>query len=109
MRRVLVTLTLCAAMANLGGCVLALGNGVGDGDSTWDSSSHHDTTLAKAIRTGLDADPATHEADLSVATADGRVYLSGTVHAPETLEKAVQIALANPDTTSVHCHINVIR
>ena len=108
MRRVLVTLTICAAAASLGGCVLAFGNGTGD-DSTWSSSSHHDTTLARAIRSGLDADPATHEADLSVATDDGRVYLSGSVHAPETLEKAVQIALANPDTTSVHCHIDVIR
>lgn len=108
MRRILVTLTLCAAVANLGGCVLALGNGVGD-DSSWNSSDHRDTTLAKAIRSGLDADPATHEADLTVYSDDGRVYLSGTVHAPETLEKAVQIAMANPSTTSVHCHINVIR
>ena len=108
MRRVLVTLTLCAAVANMSGCVLALGNGVGD-DSNWNSSNHHDTSLAKAIRSGLDADPATHEADLSVYTDDGKVYLSGTERAPETLEKAVQIALANPDTTSVHCRIDVIR
>ena len=108
MRRILVTLTLCAAVANLGGCVLALGNGVGD-DSTWNSSDHRDTALARAIRSGLDADPATHEADLRVTTDGSRVYLSGIVHAPETLEKAVQIALANPDTTSVHCHIDVIR
>ena len=108
MRRILVTLTLCAAVANLGGCVLALGNGVGD-DSSWSSSDHRDTGLARAIRSALDADPATHEADLSVATDGGRVYLHGTVHAPETLEKAVQIALANPDTTSVRCHIDVIR
>lgn len=108
MRRILVTLTLCAAVANLGGCVLAFGNGMGD-DANWSSSDHHDTTLARAIRSGLDSDPATHEADLSVSTDGGKVYLYGTVHAPETLEKAVQIALANPDTTSVHCHINVIR
>lgn len=108
MRRILVTLTLCAAVANLGGCVLAFGNGVGD-DSNWSSSDHRDTSLAKAIRSGLDADPATHEADLSVSTDGGKVYLYGTVHAPETLEKAVQIALANPDTTSVHCRISVIR
>ena len=104
MRRILVTLTLCAAVANLGGCVLAFG-----GDSSWSSSDHRDTTLARAIRSGLEADPATHEADLTVSSDDGRVYLSGTVHAPETLEKAVQIALANPATSSVHCHINVIR
>lgn len=109
MRRILVTMTLCAAVASLNGCVLALGNGVGDGDSNWNSSQHRDTSLAKAIRTGLDADPATHEADIQVYSDDGRVYLSGSVHAPETLEKAVQIALANPDTTSVHCHIDVIR
>ncbi|HEY3858077.1 MAG TPA: BON domain-containing protein [Gammaproteobacteria bacterium] len=108
MRRVLVTLTLCAAMANLSGCVLAVGTG-GDDDTSWNSSAHHDTTLAHAIRTGLDAEPATHEADLSVASEDGRVYLSGSVHAPETLEKAVQIALANPDTVSVHCHVVITR
>jgi osmotically-inducible protein OsmY len=108
MRRVLVTLTLCAAMANLGGCVLALGTGMND-DSSWNSSEHRDTSLAKAIRTGLDADPATHEADLTVSSDDGRVYLSGSVHAPETLEKAVQIALANPDTVSVHCRVVITR
>ena len=107
MRRILVTLTLCAAVANLGGCVLALGNGTGD-DSNWSSSEHRDSSLARAIRSGLDADPATHEADLTVSTDGGKVYLHGTVRAPETLEKAVQIALANPDTTSVHCHITVI-
>jgi hypothetical protein len=105
MRRILVTLTLCAAMANLGGCVLALGNGMDD--SSWNSSDHRDTTLARTIRSGLDADPATHEADLTVSSDDGRVYLSGSVHAPETLEKAVQIALANPDTVSVHCRVVV--
>lgn len=108
MRRILVTLTLCAAVANLGGCVLAFDGGSGDG-SNWSSSDHRDTTLARAIRSALDADPATREADLSVSTDGGHVYLHGTVHAPETLEKAVQIALADPDTTSVRCHIDVIR
>jgi osmotically-inducible protein OsmY len=96
-------------MANLSGCVLAFGSGMDDDSSAWNSSDHRDTSLAKAIRTGLDADPATHEADLTVATEDGRVYLSGSVHAPETLEKAVQIALANPDTVSVRCRIVITR
>ena len=108
MRRILVTLTLCAAVSSLNGCVLALGNDAG-GDSNWSSSEHRDTSLARAIRSGLDADPATHEADISVYTDGDKVYLTGTVRAPETLEKAVQIAMANSDTTSVHCRIEVIR
>jgi osmotically-inducible protein OsmY len=102
-------MTLCAAMANLGGCVLAVGNGDGGDDSSWTSSDARDSSLARAVRSGLAADPATHEADISVAAEHGRVFLSGTVHSPEVLEKAVQIALGNPDVTSVRCHINVIR
>ncbi len=104
--RVLVTLTLCAAMANLGGCVLAVGNGDGMDDS-WNSSSHSDSSLAHAVRASLDTDPATHEADLSVSADHGRVYLEGTVHSPEVLSKAVELALNTPDVKSVHCRIVV--
>ena len=103
--RVLVTLTLVAAMSSLSGCVLAIGNGDSD-DTTW-SSSHADSTLAHTVRSNLDADPATREADLSVSADHGRVYLEGTVHSAETLSKAVEIALATPDVKSVRCRITV--
>jgi hypothetical protein len=103
--RVLVTLTLCAAMANLGGCVLAVGNG--DGGDDWSSSSHNDSSLAHAVRASLDTDPATHEADLSVSADHGRVYLAGTVHSADVLSKAVTLALNTPDVKSVRCRITV--
>ncbi|HEX7964453.1 MAG TPA: BON domain-containing protein [Gammaproteobacteria bacterium] len=107
MRRILVTMTLCAAMANLGGCVLAVGNGIDDG-SSW-SSEHSDTTLARAVRASYEADPALREADLKVSAEHGRVYLEGTVHSAETLTRAVQVALDTPEVKSVRCRVVVIR
>lgn len=108
MRRILVTMTLCAAMANLGGCVLAVGNGDMGDDSSW-SSEHSDGSLARAVRTNLDADAAVKEADLNVSAEHGRVYLEGTVHSADTLAKAVEIALNTPDVKSVRCRVTVIR
>ena len=106
MRRILTALTLCTALAGLGGCVLAVGNGFGD-ESSW--SSDRDSSLAKAVRASLDSDPAIHETDLGVSADHGRVYLDGTVHSSETLAKAVALALATPDVKSVHCRIIVIK
>lgn len=105
--RVLVTLTLVAAMASLNGCVLAIGNGDSD-DTSW-SSSHGDSALAHAVRANLDADPVTRGADLTVSADHGRVYLEGSVHSTEVLSKAVQIALDTQDVKSVRCRITVIR
>lgn len=103
--RVLVTLTLVAAMSSLGGCVLAIGNGDSD-DTTW-SSSHADSTLAHAVRANLDADVLTRGADISVSADHGRVYLEGNVHSTDVLSKAVDIALNTPDVKSVRCRITV--
>jgi osmotically-inducible protein OsmY len=107
MRRILVTLTLCAAMANLGGCVLAVGNGGDDDGSSWTSSESRDSNLAHTVRANLNADQATQYADLSVYTDHDRVRLTGTVHSVDVLQKAVQLALDTPGVRSVSCHIIV--
>ncbi|HEY1773026.1 MAG TPA: BON domain-containing protein [Gammaproteobacteria bacterium] len=107
MRRILVTLTLCAAMANLSGCVLAVGNGGDDDGSTWSSADSRDSNLAHTVRANLNADQATEYADLSVSTDHDRVRLSGTVHSVDVLEKAVQLTLDTPGVRSVSCHIVV--
>lgn len=107
MRRILVTMSLCAAMANLGGCVLAVGNGDGGSDSNWSSSDSTSSSLAKAVRASLNSDPVTESADLTVYADHDRIRLTGTVHSADVLEKAVQLALDTPGVASVNCKILV--
>lgn len=107
MRRVLVTLTLCAAMANLGGCVLAYDGGTDGGDSSWSSSDSTSSSLAKAVRQSLNGNPITEAADLTVYADHDRVKLTGTVHSTDVLEKAVQLALDTPGVAVVNCRIVV--
>ena len=107
MRRVLVTLTLCTAMANLGGCVLAYDGGVDGGDSSWSSADSSSSSLAKAVRNSLNGDPVTEAADLTVYADHDRVKLTGTVHSTAILEKAVQLALDTPGVATVSCRIVV--
>ena len=109
MRRFLTALTLSATLFSLGGCVLAVGNGDMGDDSGWSSSDYRNSDLAHAVRSALEADPATREADLTVAADHGRVYLSGEVHGQETLARAVELALATADVKSVRCRVTVIR
>lgn len=109
MRRLVTAITVSMVLMNLGGCVLAVGNGDGGDDSSWSSSDSRDSSLARTVRQNLESDPATHDADISVSAEHGRVFLTGTVHSPEVLEKAVQIAFSDPDVTSVRCRIVVIR
>lgn len=106
MRRALATLTLCATLASLGGCVLAVGT---DGDNAAYGHGDSDTSLARVVRAALDSDPVVHAADISVSTDHGRVYLSGTTHSADALAKAVQLSLDSPDVKSVHCDVTVIR
>src|SRR5579885_3469049 len=96
MRRILVTMTLCAAVANLGGCVLAVGNGDSGPESGWSSSDSTSSSLAKAVRSSLNADPVTEAADITVYADHDRIRLAGTVHSTDVLEKAVQHALDTP-------------
>jgi hypothetical protein len=107
MRRILVTMSLCAAMANLGGCVLAVGNGDGGSDASFSSSDSTSSSLAKAVRHSLDSDPATEAADLAVYADHDRIRLTGTVHSTDLLEKAVQLALDTPGVAVVNCRIVV--
>jgi osmotically-inducible protein OsmY len=108
MRRILVTMSLCAAMANLGGCVLALGNGDGsNGDASWSSSDSTSSSLAKAVRANLNSNPVTEAADLTVYADHDRIKLTGTVHSSDVLEKAVQLALDTPGVAVVNCRIVV--
>ena len=109
MRRILTVAILGAVLLNLGGCVLAVGNGDAGDDSSWNSSDYRDSDLAHAVRQGLAADPATHDVDIRVSAEHGRVYLEGTVDSSETLAKAVQIALDTADVKSVRCRITVIK
>ena len=107
MRRILVTMSLCAAMANLGGCVLAVGNGDGGSDSSFSSSDSTSSSLAKAVRHSLNSDPVTEAADLTVYADHDRIKLTGTVHSTDVLEKAVQLALDTPGVAVVSCRIVV--
>jgi len=107
MRRILVTMSLCAAMANLGGCVLAVGNGDGGSDSSFSSSDSTSSSLAKAVRSSLNSDPVTEAADLTVYADHDRIKLTGTVHSTDVLEKAVQLALDTPGVAVVNCRIVV--
>ena len=107
MRRILVTMSLCAVMANLGGCVLAVGNGDGGPDSSFSSSDSMSSSLAKAVRHSLNSDPVTEAADLTVYADHDRIKLTGTVHSTDVLEKAVQLALDTPGVAVVNCRIVV--
>ena len=107
MRRVLTAAALAALLLNLGGCVLAVGDG-GDSGSSW-SHSDDDSTLARAVRVRLDEDPLTHASEITVSADHDRVYLDGVTSKPEVLAKAVEIALATPDVKSVRCHVTVIK
>jgi osmotically-inducible protein OsmY len=108
MRRILTAMILSAALLNLGGCVLAVGNDDGGDGSSWSGTDSHNS-LARAVRAGLDGDPLTQDAELSVSTDDGRVYLGGTVTKPEILARAVEIAFNVAGVKSVRCRITVIK
>lgn len=108
-RRILVTMTLCAAIGGLSGCVLAVGNGDAGDEMSWHSSEYRNNDLAHSVRTALETDAATRDADLSVYAEHGHIYLEGTVHSADVLTKAVQIALATPEVKSVRCRITVLR
>jgi len=107
MRRILTAMILSATLLNLGGCVLAVGNDDG-GDSAWSGTDSHNS-LARAVRAGLDGDPLTQDAELTVSTDDGRVYLGGTVTKPAILARAVEIAFNVAGAKSVRCRITVIK
>lgn len=107
MRRILVTMSLCAAMANLGGCVLAYDGGVGGDDSSWSSSNSSNSGLIKAVRESLNSNPVTEAADLTIYADHDRIRLTGTVHSSDVLEKAVQLALDTPGVATVSCRILV--
>ena len=107
MRRILVTMSLCAAMANLGGCVLAVGNGDGGPDAGFSAADSTSSNLAKAVRHNLNSDPVTEAADLTVYADNDHVRLTGTVHSTDVLEKAVQLALDTPGVAVVSCRIVV--
>lgn len=107
MRRLLTAMMLGALVLSLSGCVLALGDSSGPNTSSWNSHDD-DSSLARAVRVRLDADPLTQSAELSVSTERGRVYLDGVTSKPEVLAKAVEIALGTPDVKSVRCHVTVV-
>jgi osmotically-inducible protein OsmY len=109
MRRIVMAAALAALVLNLSGCVLAVGDDAGSGASSSWNSRDDDSSLARAVRQRLDADPLTQSAELSVTTERGRVYLDGVTSKPEVLAKAVEIALETPDVKSVRCHVTVIK
>ena len=109
MRRILTAAALSMLLLNLGGCVLAVGNdGDSGSESSW-SSSDADSNLAHAVRSSLNSDPQTRDADILVSADHGRITLKGTVRSTEVLAKAVQLALDMPDVKSVHSNVTVIK
>jgi hypothetical protein len=111
MKRLLLALLLSLSLANLGGCVLAVGNGddASDSDSSWHDTSSG-SSLARAVRARLDGDELTHGADLSVSSdSAGRVYLGGITSNPEVVGRALKLALDTPDVKSVRCRITLIK
>lgn len=108
MRRFLTAVALCALMLNLSGCVLAFDGG--ENGSGWhDSSTDGDGSLSRAVRARLDGDPVTQEAEFTVTSEHGKVYLDGVTAKPEVLAKALQIIIDTPDVKSVRCHVTVIK
>ncbi|HEX7009541.1 MAG TPA: BON domain-containing protein [Phycisphaeraceae bacterium] len=101
---------LSLTLLSLGGCVLAFGNGTDHGDTgySWNDGDS-DTSLARTVRARLDGDAQTHDADFSVSTDDGRVYLSGVITNPEALSRAVQLVMDTPDVKSVRCRVTIIK
>lgn len=111
MRRLLTASLLSLALLNLGGCVLAVGNGddSGSDDYSWHDSSSA-SNLATAVRVKLQDDALTHGVDLQVsADSSGRVYIRGMTSNPEVVSRALQLALDTPDVKSVRCKIIVIK
>ena len=108
MRRLLTAVALCALMLNLSGCVLAFDGG--DSSPGWhDSSNDGDSSLSRAVRARLDGDPVTQDAEFTVTSEHGKVYLDGVTAKPEVLAKALQIIIDTPDVKSVRCHVTVIK
>lgn len=111
MKRLITVLILSLSLANLGGCVLAVGNGDdgSDADYSWHDSSSS-SRLAEAVRAKLDGDELTHGADLTVRSDNaGRVYLHGETSNPEVVSRALRLALDTPEVKSVRCRITLIK
>jgi hypothetical protein len=67
-----------------------------------------DDTIAKEIQTKVATDPDTKDADVTVASHDGKVTLSGKVQSPAVQQKIEQIAKDEPGASSVDDQTAVI-
>ena len=65
------------------------------------SKRPNDDAIAKDIQSKIEADPATNDSQLEVASKDGNVTLSGTAKTPAAQQRAEQIAHEEPGTTGV--------
>lgn len=67
-----------------------------------------DDAIAKDIQTKVATDPDTKDADVTVASHDGKVTVSGKVQSPAVQQKIEQIAKAEPGASSVDDQTAVI-
>jgi len=95
----------------LSACVVVIGDDdadlhFDDGETIVHSRSQsNNTSASNRIEEAIYADPALEFADINVSKKGKNVYLHGEVFDVTHIEKAVNIALADPDTTTVSSRI----
>ncbi len=96
-----------AAVALLAGPVVAFATD-SDTDRSHPVTFVKDSEITTKIKTKLAAEHITSLGNIHVDTdASGVVYLSGSAHSQEAIDKAVSIARGTERVTSVHSHLIV--
>lgn len=103
---------LCVLSLALNGCVLRVAD---HPDATTDNSHvsvhwldiHADSALSQAVRTRLESDPLTHNAQLRIHSDDGNVLLTGITDKPDVLAQAIKVTLATQGVKGVYSGVTV--
>jgi len=104
-------LTLLLPAFALSACLVVIGDEdadlhFDDGDNIVHSESYlNNQRVIQRIEDALYADPALQNADINVSAKGQNIYLHGEVYEPYLIERAVNLALADPDTQAVSSRI----
>lgn len=109
--RILLPLILTGlAGPGLGGCTAMLigdGQGGAQGERQAASASRSDAEISATVRSRLLSDTSVEAGGIAVATAGGRVTLSGTVTTFGERDKAARLAASVPGVVSVENRLAV--
>jgi osmotically-inducible protein OsmY len=109
--RILLPLILAGvAGPGLGGCTAMLigdGQGGAQGERPAASASRSDAEISATVRSRLLSDTSVEAGGIDVATAGGRVTLSGTVTTFGERDKAARLAASVPGVVSVENRLAV--